>query len=99
MMGYPGGNSPDLSSAEVVDFSVESGEARVRLKLKDGTVLEVKMEITNILRVGNDPNTGLPTYMIQSANIVRLVSCPKELRKAPVTRGAGPGAKPLPGFS
>ncbi len=97
-MGYPGGNVPDLSSAEVVDFSTEGGEPRVRLKLKDGTTLEVKMEITNILRVGNDPATGLPTYMIQSTNIVRLVSCPKELRKAPMRPGAK-DEKHLPGFS
>jgi hypothetical protein len=98
MMGFPGGNVPDLSSAEVVDFTVESGEPRLRLKLKDGSTLEVKMEVTNILRVGNDPATGLPTYMIQSTNIVRLVSCPKELRKAPLRAGSKDN-KPLPGFS
>lgn len=98
MMGFQPGQVPDLSGAEVVDFTIESGETRVRLKLKDGAVLEVKMEVTNIMRVGNDPATGLPTYVIQSANIVRLVSCPKELRKAPIRPGQQ-DTKHLPGFS
>jgi phosphotransferase system IIB component len=98
-MGYQQGNMPDLSNAEVVDFDVESGETRVRLKLKDGSVLEVKMEVTNILRVGNDPNTGLPAYMVQSTNIVRLAHCPKELRKSPLKQGSRDSKQPLPGFS
>lgn len=98
MMGFPGGNVPDLSEAEVVDFTIESGETRVRLKLKDGSVLEVRMEITNILRVGNDPATGLPSYLIQSANILRLVSCPKELRKKPLRAGNKENSKPIAGF-
>jgi len=98
-MGYQPGNMPDLSSAEVVDFSIESGETRVRLKLKDGSVLEVKMEVTHILRVGNDPTTGLPAYVVQSTNIVRLASCPKDLRKAPIKSGQQNSKQPLPGFS
>ena len=98
-MMAPGGapGVPDLSHAEIVDFSVESGENKVRLKLKDGSVLEIKMEITNILRVGNDPATGLPTYVMQATNLMRLVSCPKELRKAPLRSGGG-DTKSVPGF-
>jgi hypothetical protein len=51
----------------------------------------------NILRAGNDPNTGLPAYIVQSAPMVRLVECPKELRKSPMR----PGPKDhtaIPGF-
>jgi phosphotransferase system IIB component len=99
MMGYPQGNMPDLSNAEVVDYTIESGDTRVRLKLKDGSILEVKMEVTGILRVGNDPNTGFPAYMVQSTNIVRLAHCPKELRKAPLKQGQKDSKQPLPGFS
>lgn len=98
MMGFPGGNVPDLSNAEVVDFSIESGDARVRLKLKDGVILEIKMEVTNIMRVGNDPANGLPTYMIQTANLIRIVHCPKELRKAPLKPGSPNSPKALAGF-
>ncbi len=99
MMGSGGGpGMPDLSNAEIVDFTVESGENRVRLKLKDGSVLEVKMEIVTILRAGSDGNTGLPSYVVQATNIIRLVSCPKELRKAPLRSGGQPH-QPIPGFS
>jgi len=98
-MGGPQGVPPDLSNAEVVDFTTESGETKVRLKLKDGAVLEVKMEITNILRVGNDPATGFPAYVVMSTNIVRLAFCPKELRKTPIKPGSPGSKQPLPGFS
>jgi hypothetical protein len=33
---------------------------KVRLKLKDGSIIEVKLEIMNILRAGNDPTPGCP---------------------------------------
>jgi hypothetical protein len=98
MMGGGAGGPPDLSNAEIVDYSVLEGDARVRLKLKDGSVIEVKLEIMNILRSGNDPNTGLPAYVVQSAPLVRLVEVPKELRKAPLRGGAGRDPKSIPGF-
>ncbi len=87
MMGPPG-TPADLSNAEIVDYSIVEGDGRVRLKLKDGSVVEVRLEIMNILRAGNDPNTGLPTYVVQSAPLVRLVETPKELRKAPLRPGS-----------
>ncbi len=96
MMGAPG-VPPDLANAEIVDYTVVEGEGRVRLKLKDGSVIEVRLEIMNILRAGNDPNTGLPTYVVQSAPLVRLVECPKELRKSPLRPGSK-DAKSIPGF-
>jgi hypothetical protein len=87
MMGPPG-QPADLSNAEIVDYSVIEGDGKLRLKLKDGSVVEIRLEIMNILRAGNDPNTGLPTYVVQSAPLVRLVETPKELRKAPLRPGA-----------
>ncbi len=98
MMGAPGGQAPpDLSKAELVDFTVLEGEPAVKLKLKDGSTIEVKLIIMNILRAGNDPATGVPTYVIQSAPMVRLLDYPKELRKVPGARPADP--KSLPGFA
>lgn len=97
MMGGPGGPAPDLSNAEIVDYTAVEGDAKVRLKLKDGSIIEVKLEIMNILRAGNDPNTGLPAYIVQSAPLVRLVECPKELRRAPA-KPSGKDMKSLPGF-
>ena len=53
----------------------------------------------NILRAGNDPNTGLPAYIVQSAPLVRLVECPKELRKMPLRPPpGGKDGKAIPGF-
>jgi hypothetical protein len=98
MGGGPGGPMPDLSNAEIVDYSVLEGDAKVRLKLKDGSIIEVKLEIMNILRAGNDANTGLPAYIVQSAPLVRLVECPKELRKSPSRPATGKDTKALPGF-
>ncbi|MFZ1022985.1 MAG: hypothetical protein WAN87_02475 [Thermoplasmata archaeon] len=98
MMGGPGGPPPDLSNAEIVDYTVLEGDAKVRLKLKDGSIIEVRLEIMNILRAGNDPNTGLPAYIVQSAPLVRLVETPKELRKTPLRPGTGKDTKSLPGF-
>jgi hypothetical protein len=97
MIGAPGAPPPDLSNAEIVDYTTVEGDGRVRLKLKDGSVVEVRLEIMNILRAGNDPNTGLPAYIVQSAPLVRLVECPKELRKPPLRGGKSDG-KPIPGF-
>ncbi|MCI4318391.1 MAG: hypothetical protein L3J96_07620 [Thermoplasmata archaeon] len=88
---------PDLSNAEIVDYTVLEGDAKVRLKLKDGSIIEVKLEIMNILRAGHDPNTGLPAYIVQSAPLVRLVETPKELRRAPA-KPAGKDNKSIPGF-
>ena len=96
MMG-PGGPPPDLANAEIVDYETIGGDGKVRLKLKDGSVVEIRLEIMNILRAGNDPNTGLPAYVVQSAPLVRLVECPKELRKAPLRPGAK-DAKAATGF-
>ncbi|MFI5414925.1 MAG: hypothetical protein ACHQ16_04570 [Candidatus Lutacidiplasmatales archaeon] len=97
MMGGAPGQQPDLSNAEIVDYSPLEGDGRLRLKLKDGSIIEVKLEIMNILRAGNDPNTGLPAYIVQSAPMVRLVECPKELRKSP-TRPSPKDMKSIPGF-
>jgi hypothetical protein len=84
----PGGPPPDLANAEIVDYETIEGDGKVRLKLKDGSIVEIRLEIMNILRAGNDPNTGLPAYVVQSAPLVRLVECPKELRKTPGRSGA-----------
>ncbi len=93
-----GGVPPDLANAEIVDYTVLDGDGKYRLKLKDGSVIEVRLELMNILRAGNDPNTGLPTYVVQSAPLVRLVESPKELRKPPLRPGGGRDGKAIPGF-
>ena len=64
---------------EILDFDVADEPDWIVVKVKDGTVLKVKVEITGVFRMGGDPNTGLPVYGVQIASAVRLVSVPKEL--------------------
>ncbi|MCL5785077.1 MAG: hypothetical protein M1151_00200 [Candidatus Thermoplasmatota archaeon] len=75
-MAIPGGIPED---AEVVDFEIEKESNWSVVKLADGSKLEIKMEIVSILRAGNDLNTGLPLYMVQATNIIRMKQIPKEL--------------------
>ncbi len=76
LMAIPGG-IPE--NAELVDFEIEKDSNWAVVNLKDGSKLEIKMEIISILRAGNDINTGLPLYMVQATNILRLKNVPKEL--------------------
>jgi hypothetical protein len=95
----PGGAGPtDLSNAEIVDYTPLEGDGKIRLKLKDGSVIEVRLEIMNVLRAGHDASTGLPTYVVQSATLIRLVESPKEMRKPGLRPGGGRDTKSLPGF-
>jgi hypothetical protein len=98
VIGGAPGPAPDLTNAEIVDYAPLEGDGKLRLKLKDGSIIEVRLEIMNILRAGNDPNTGLPAYIVQSAPLVRLVECPKELRRSPNRPASGRDAKSIPGF-
>lgn len=83
-MVFPNGIPED---AEIVNFEVEDEPKWVRVKLEDGSVLQIKMEIVGIMRNGNDPNTGLPMYMVQATNIIRLNQVPKELIKKNQMKG------------
>jgi hypothetical protein len=66
---------------ELVEFELEEEPKWITVKLKDGSIIQIKMEIVAILRNGNDQNTGLPLYMVQATNIIRMMKVPKELIK------------------
>lgn len=87
MAAMPGG--PDLSNAEIVEWFVDEGDGKIRIKVKEGAVLELHTVITGVLRIGNDPATGFPVYNIQSQNLVKLLSAERKVRKAPL-RPPGP---------
>ncbi|MCL4343425.1 MAG: hypothetical protein JRN26_05545 [Nitrososphaerota archaeon] len=78
-----------MSAPELVDFADEGADHWVTLKLKDGTVLKVKMEIAGVMRMGNDPNTGIPIYAVQTTNVVRLAQVPQGLVKQPQGKQGG----------
>ncbi len=62
---------------EFIEFDVVK-EIKGTVKLKDGTELEIKLEITAIIKTGYDMNTGLPLYNFQSTPIIRPIHIPKE---------------------
>ena len=69
----------DLSEAEEVDFEVGKEDWNV-YHLRDGTTLKVKLVLTSVRRLKKYNPDGTPVYAIASANIVRAVNVPKELR-------------------
>ncbi len=78
-MATPGFNFP--ADGEIVEFQTEEEPKWITVRLGDGSVIQIKMEIVSVLRGGNDPNTGIPNYMVQATNIIRMVKVPKELIK------------------
>ncbi len=84
-------NNPNFPpDGEVVDFELEEEPKWITVNLGDGSVIQIKMEIVSIMRGGNDPNNGLPLYMVQATNIIRVKKVPKELiqkKKADDSKG------------
>ena len=80
----------DLSQAEYMEFRVEEGEGRLRVKVSDGSILEITVHIGAIFRLGNDPVAGVPMYNVNMGPpTIRLVSFPPKLRKAPIKQPGG----------
>jgi hypothetical protein len=65
--------------AELIGFDIDEEPKWITVRLQDGSVIQIKMEIVSIARSGNDLNSGLPIYMVQATNIIRLQKVPKEL--------------------
>jgi len=81
---------PDLSKAELRDFTLPGGDPEFRLTLSDGSIMAVKPIVQSVLLIGSDPLTGLPIYNIQIAPAIRLVAA------GPGTRKDVRAAKPNP---
>jgi hypothetical protein len=71
-----------VGEIEVVEFEADEFPW-ITIKLKDGSVLRFKVFVTGVLKIGNDPNTGIPIYSIQTQGAIQLVKIPKELIKKP----------------
>ena len=72
----------DLEEAEDLDFSEEKEKWNI-YKLSDGTILKVKLVLTEVKRLKKHRPDGLPIYLIQSQNVVRAVNVDKNLRAKP----------------
>lgn len=75
----PGGVPPQ--GGDIVGFETDEDPKWITVKLEDGSVIQIKMEIVAIMKGGNDQNTGLPIYMVQATNIIRMVKVPRDLIK------------------
>jgi len=80
-----------MAFPEILDFEIldTDKDGWIRIKLSDGTLLKVKVEITGFVRHPTHDPTGYPVYGINVHPVVRIVSVPKDLRK-PVEPPKGP---------
>lgn len=72
----------DLLDGDDVDFSDEK-ESWNTYKLKDGTTLKIKLVLRGVKRLKKWGPDGLPVYVINSRNIVRVLDVPKNLKAKP----------------
>lgn len=74
---------PDGSSAPGVELEYEmEHDPWIIVKLEDGTVLRIKVEISKMYRLNqHNPQTGEPIYHFLSTNIVRTTNVSLELRE------------------
>ncbi len=77
-------HAPDgrMVEAEDVDFDVVREEWN-EYKLKDGTVLKIKLVVGSVIRTEDyNPMTGDPNYMVQTTNVVKAI-VPEKLKRLP----------------
>jgi hypothetical protein len=89
-MATPTITPQDMADAEDIDFE-ESKEYWNVYKLKDGTILKVKLVLFGVKRLKKHNPDGTPIYVINSQNVVRAVDIPKEL----ITRPKESSMKPV----
>ena len=68
----------DIAQGEDIDFS-ELEEKWNVYKLKDGTILKVKLVLVGVKRLKKHNLDGTPIYLVNSQNLIRVVDVPKEL--------------------
>lgn len=70
---------------EYMEFEVDGGPSRtLRLKSKDGEVtLDVTFTVVALVRAGNEPNTGLPTFNVWCSWVNGVQKADASLTKRP----------------
>lgn len=80
----------DLSKAQPVDdWKADPDPARIKITINDGgktVVLSLELNVVNVSRVGNNPQTGEPLYNIGSTNIVKTLKWDRSLKATPAAR-------------
>jgi len=77
--------APDGSLVEAIDLEFEEQSAPwTKIKCSDGTVIMIKVEVTEVLRMeAYDQITGIPVYNVKSMPIFRVTQVPASVRKIP----------------
>jgi len=73
----------EIEEPEIVDYDTKDITKGVRVSLKDGSVLEVTLEVNSVTKIGHNTTTGEPVYVVASQTIIKTKSIPKELYKKP----------------
>ena len=75
---YPPGTLAAGTDVEIV----EAIERFTELRLKDGTILRMRTNVVEVIRVDDQWNeNGDPVYVVKSSNTVRVVEASQELKK------------------
>jgi hypothetical protein len=86
-----------MAGSKPVDFEIIGGEEPViRVKVTDEgkeVILRLKVVVGAVNRLGNDQNTGLPIYQINTQTVIGLLKSDPALRKSPVLKGSAEGNK------
>ncbi len=69
----------DLIEAEIVEIDEEENNAII-LKLEDGAVLRLKIDIAQVVLTPNPDPHGEPIYRVQSNNSLSVIDLPTNLR-------------------
>ncbi|MFP3283105.1 MAG: hypothetical protein RXP97_03400 [Nitrososphaeria archaeon] len=67
------------SPGELLDFEITKECGWMELKLSNGAIIKVKVEPSAVVYAGNDPNSGLPVFMVSLGAIVSLSKVPPEM--------------------
>ncbi|MFZ0891010.1 MAG: hypothetical protein WB778_09120 [Thermoplasmata archaeon] len=86
-----------VASAKPVDFEVIGGkDPEVRIRVDDGgheAVLRIKVVIASVNRVGNDPNSGLPAYQVNSQIVMGILKSYPRLKRASMFKATSEPSK------
>ncbi|MGC8555824.1 MAG: hypothetical protein ACP5NG_02275 [Conexivisphaera sp.] len=75
------------SPGELMEFEILRECGWMELKLSNGAVIRVKVEPSAVVYAGNDPNSGLPIFMVSLGAVVSLSKIPHEMIKKPPPAG------------
>lgn len=80
----------EIEEPDIMDYESTDITKSIRASLKDGSILEIMIEVTAITKMGHDINTGMPVYSVASQNIVKTKYIPEELfKKAKANKPSG----------